>query len=111
MFVLFLLAIVLSVLLRFTDSDYPFDIFKLLLKSIRNKHMRSMATGLPFGHFLFINFKGDLCQNFDLKSLQIFDPKYGFWYILYQVSSTLEKHWKTKYLNRVDQREIIYNNV
>jgi hypothetical protein len=29
-FVLFLLAIVLSVLLRFTDSDYPFGIFKLL---------------------------------------------------------------------------------
>ena len=27
-FVLFLLAIVLSVLLRFTDSDYPFGIFK-----------------------------------------------------------------------------------
>jgi len=28
-FVLFRLAIVLSVLLRFTDSDYPFGIFKL----------------------------------------------------------------------------------
>ena len=28
-FVLFLLAIVLSVLLRYADSDYPFDIFKL----------------------------------------------------------------------------------
>ena len=27
--VLFLLAIVLSVLLRYTDSDYPFGIFKL----------------------------------------------------------------------------------
>jgi len=30
-FLLFLLAIVLSVLLRFTDSDYHFDIFKLFL--------------------------------------------------------------------------------
>ena len=30
-FVLFLLAIMLSVHLRFTDSDYPFDIFKLFL--------------------------------------------------------------------------------
>jgi hypothetical protein len=30
-FVFFLLAIVLSILLRFTYSDYPFDIFKLLL--------------------------------------------------------------------------------
>ena len=29
LFVLFLLVIVLSALLRFTDSDYPFDIFKL----------------------------------------------------------------------------------
>ena len=28
-FVLFLLAIVLSVLLRYADSDYPFGIFKL----------------------------------------------------------------------------------
>jgi uncharacterized membrane protein len=28
-----LLAIVLSVLLRFTDSDYPFGIFKLFLSS------------------------------------------------------------------------------
>jgi hypothetical protein len=28
-FVLFLLAIMLSVLLRYTDSDYPFGIFKL----------------------------------------------------------------------------------
>jgi uncharacterized membrane protein len=28
----FLLAIVLSVLFRFTDSDYPFSVFKLILK-------------------------------------------------------------------------------
>ena len=32
LFVLFLLVIVLSVLHRFTDSDYPFGIFKLFLK-------------------------------------------------------------------------------
>jgi hypothetical protein len=31
LFVRFLLAIVLSVLLWFTDSDYPFCIFKLFL--------------------------------------------------------------------------------
>jgi hypothetical protein len=30
-FVLFLLAIVLPVFLRYTDSDYLFDIFKLFL--------------------------------------------------------------------------------
>jgi len=29
LFVLFLLVIALSVRLRYTDSDYPFDIFKL----------------------------------------------------------------------------------
>ena len=31
-FVFFLLTIVLSVLLRYTDSDYPFGIFKLFLQ-------------------------------------------------------------------------------
>ena len=31
LFVLFLLAILLSVLFQFTDSDYPFGIFKLFL--------------------------------------------------------------------------------
>ena len=36
-FVLFLLAIVLSVLLQYTDSDYPFGIFKLILLFILNK--------------------------------------------------------------------------
>ena len=33
-FVLFHLAIVLSVPLRYTDSDYPFGIFKLFLVNI-----------------------------------------------------------------------------
>jgi len=33
LFVLFLLAIVLFVRLRFTDSGYPFGIFKLFLNS------------------------------------------------------------------------------
>ena len=33
-FVLFLLAIVLSVLLRYTDSDFPFGIFKLFFTNI-----------------------------------------------------------------------------
>ena len=34
-FVLFLLAIVLSFLLRYTDSDYPFGIFKLFIINVR----------------------------------------------------------------------------
>jgi hypothetical protein len=37
LFVLFLLAIVLSALLRFTDSDYPFGIFKLFLYLIHER--------------------------------------------------------------------------
>ena len=37
-FALFLLAIVLSVLLRYTDSDYPFGIFKLF-SSIKTYHI------------------------------------------------------------------------
>jgi len=34
LFVLFPLVIVLSVLLQFKDSDYPFGIFKLFLSDI-----------------------------------------------------------------------------
>ena len=35
-FFFFLLAIVLSVVLRYTDSDYPFAIFKLFLINIKS---------------------------------------------------------------------------
>ena len=38
----FLLAIVLSVLLRFTDSDYPFGIFKLFLQFVENILLRNV---------------------------------------------------------------------
>ena len=38
-FVLFLLSIVLSVLLRYTDSDYPFGIYKLFYIEKLNIHM------------------------------------------------------------------------
>jgi len=37
LFVFFLLASVLSVLLRYMDSDYPFGIFKLFLYSMRDE--------------------------------------------------------------------------
>ena len=40
LFVLFLLAIVLSVFLRFIDSDYPFGIFRLFLQ----RHVRVFFT-------------------------------------------------------------------
>jgi hypothetical protein len=46
-FVFFLVAIVLSVLLRYTDSDYPFSIFKLFLcKNMSNtKQIVILHTG------------------------------------------------------------------
>ena len=37
-FVLFLLAIVLFVLLRYADSNYPFGIFKLFFNNFRNSY-------------------------------------------------------------------------
>ena len=56
-FGLFLLVIVLSVLLRFTDSDYPFGIFKLFLVKqfyymflwhfIDNVHRKNNITNIP----------------------------------------------------------------
>ena len=41
--VLFLLAIVLSVLLRYTDSDYPFGIFKFFKHKFDSLHMLSIT--------------------------------------------------------------------
>ena len=46
-FVLFLLAIVLSVLLRYTDSDYPFGIFKLFLQRV-SPNFTPFFTTVPF---------------------------------------------------------------
>ena len=40
-FALFLLAIVLSVRLRYTDFDYPFGIFKLFLTLLNIKYNRN----------------------------------------------------------------------
>jgi hypothetical protein len=45
-FVLFLLAIVLSVLLRYTDSDYPFGIFKLFIRIFQNPHPIHTTNGV-----------------------------------------------------------------
>ena len=43
-FVLFILAIVLSVLLRYTDSDCPFGMFKLFFPSRRWHHNKKQKT-------------------------------------------------------------------
>ena len=45
-FVLFLLAIVLYVFLRFTDSDWPFSIFKLFLNLTREVTDQGLGVGL-----------------------------------------------------------------
>jgi len=46
LFVLFLLAIVLSVLLGFTDSDYPFGIIKLAFLERYAKTQRKEGWGV-----------------------------------------------------------------
>jgi hypothetical protein len=46
--VLFLLVIVLSVLLRFTDSDYPFGSFKLFLQYILEIYEEMHAIIFPY---------------------------------------------------------------
>ena len=48
-FVLFALAIVLSVLLRYTDSDYPFDIFNLLFDVLHCKSQMKYNI-VPYNH-------------------------------------------------------------
>jgi len=50
-FVLFLLAIVLSVLLRFTDTDNSFGIFKLFLLIPRNERICPNCTQCGQNHF------------------------------------------------------------
>ena len=74
-FILFLLAIVLSVLLRFTASDYPFGIYKLLLAIVLSVLLRFTASDYPSGIYnLFLGTvnlhnKPSQCQNvneFDL---------------------------------------------
>jgi hypothetical protein len=52
LFVLFLLAIVLSVLLRYTDSDYLFGIFKFFLspkKKPNKMYKQGVNSGAPEG--------------------------------------------------------------
>ena len=44
LFVLFLLAIVLSVFLQFPDSDYPFGVFKFFLATNNNHREQSKKT-------------------------------------------------------------------
>jgi hypothetical protein len=53
---LFLLIIVLSVLLRFTDSDYPFDIFKLFFWQYIRIRISDCSSGCTtFFYYFAIN--------------------------------------------------------
>jgi len=45
----FLLAIVLSILLRFTDSDYPFGIFQTLLSEYHNTYLEGDRDNTVWG--------------------------------------------------------------
>ena len=51
-FVLFRLSIVLSVFLRFTDSDYPFGIFKLLLVDYDRFHFVGHVFVIKYDHLV-----------------------------------------------------------
>ena len=66
-FVLFLLTIVLSVLLRYTDSDCPYGIFKLFSVTIWNVHDSTIFTM----HQCII-----LCFNLEKKNPGI-NPRYS----------------------------------
>ena len=63
-FVLFLLAIVLSVLLRSTDSEYPFGIFKLFLHM--KIHRNQIINISLFSHLVS---DGGLFHHFELYLL------------------------------------------
>ena len=56
-FVLFLLIIVLSVLLWYKDSDYPFGIFKLFLQQMgkSNSRLRNYKLRMSFKNFKIIS--------------------------------------------------------
>jgi len=49
LFILLLLAIMLSVLLRFKASDYPFGIFKLFLYRLNSQRFTTLGLYIKFG--------------------------------------------------------------
>ena len=56
-FCTFSFGLVLSVLLRYTDSDYPFGIFKLFLNKIVFMHVISAFSPLIHSLILFMPFR------------------------------------------------------
>ena len=79
LFVLFLLTIMLCVLLRFTDSAYPFGIFKLFLEP----NLAAMFIGLSSKKFdyhfgIFKLFLLSLCESCHTNELISFHVVYIF---------------------------------
>jgi hypothetical protein len=73
-FILFLLAIVFSALLRYTNSDYPFSIFKLFVDPVYPRSHRRPAESPEVSRF-------QVCNPF---SVVCFSSIYGFcWPLLY----------------------------
>jgi len=70
---------VLSVILRYTDSDYPFDIFKLLLPSVFS--WVCVAQSLVF----FVVF----CPFYFGHCVVCPSPIYGFWFPLWYLKTLL----------------------
>ena len=98
-FVFFLLAIVLSVLHRYTDSDYPFDIFKLVL------------------HYIFIDELVSFWSTCVLLCFYLFNSNFVilcyFMYINYVcikcLCSKLTLHYKNKCIvNYVDMNTLLF---
>ena len=75
--VLLLLAIVLSVLLQFTDSDYPFGIFKLFLYMNKNKiclyFINTITTKYYVQHYYLkhVLSLNPLTESFNMKAINL----------------------------------------
>jgi hypothetical protein len=98
-FVLFLLAIVLSVLLRYTDSDYPYGIFKLfLLFTFFRKEVNyyipicdfNLTTGNPWFSSFLVNSKP---LSLSIKEILIGTTSSGISYQLSDIYSICRCCW------------------
>ena len=87
-FVLLLLAIVLFVLLRYTDSDYPFGIFKLFLKKILHRKLKSNTNSSKIHVWISLNIFYLLnITNWDRT--QVFPTYEGFPVVEFRCSGSL----------------------
>jgi hypothetical protein len=82
-FVLFLLIIVLSVLLRYMDSDYPFGIFKLFLLLIAMHHIGGVMVSVLAFSAVDRGFEPRSDQAKDYKiGIYCYSAKHSCWTIL-----------------------------